>query len=263
MPINFEDIVHDPVCRGTGWSIVDEDELAAIVAWVAMGHSRHALNIIHEKDSKAPSITSVAAEAIKNLRHKDTDPTRWHRDGWVFQIISWIAMHRKNGVLTKGAYPHMIRAHKGLDGLYLELSDEGDEIRRVLICEEKATENPANILNKVWPEIKAVENGEKDAQITDAISQILERYAVDNIEQMVESVHWSDKKAYRVAITTLPMHENHEDRGKLFEKFSDAAPNYTSDRRMADTFVLHDIRAWMDQFCEKAISFIADRMHHV
>ena len=263
MPIVFETIEHLPTCIGSRWTIIDEDRLAAIVAWVAMGRSRHALKVIHEQQATDPSVQDVAAEAIKNLSHVPSDAVRYHRDGWVFQIISWVAMHVQGGPAVKGAYPHMIRAQKGIDGLYLELSASNDAIERVLICEEKASQNPANILGDVWRGIAEVESGAKDAQLTDGITQILERYPVQNLEAMVESVHWKDKKAYRVAITTLPAHQDLEKRRGLFSNYSTAAPGADSARRRAETLMLEDIRGWMGNFCARAVAYINERLEDV
>jgi hypothetical protein len=43
-----------------------------------------------------------------------------HRDGWMFQTISWLAANRANPTAAIRA-PHMILAHKGFDGLQIEI----------------------------------------------------------------------------------------------------------------------------------------------
>lgn len=262
MPITFESISHLPACVGNRWTILDENELAKLVAWVAMGKSRHSLKIIHHLQAEEPSVERVAVEAIQNLRY-NSDPTRYHRDGWVFQIISWITVHLQGGPTVKGAYPHTIRAHKGLDGLFLDLSENLEAIERVIICEDKATENPANILGSVWSGIQEIESGIKDAQLTDAISAILERYPVANLDAMIEAIHWTNKKAYRVALTTLPEHDDLERRGSLFANYPVVAPGEKHTRRRAETLMLEDVRQWMDSFCGKVIAYIEERQPHV
>jgi len=259
MPITFVNTPHPPICGGNQWTIVNEDNLAEIVAWVSLGQIRHSLKIINHNHTADPSVASAALEALKNLDPGTTKATRYHRDGWVFQIISWVTMHLQVGPGVKGAYPHMIRAHKGLDGLFLTLSDDQDVIEQVIICEDKATENPINILGKVWTGIKEVESGEKDAQLTEAITTILERYQVANIDQLIEAVHWKDKKGYRVAITTLPEHNDLQARESLFINFPVVAPGADLRRRHAETLMLDDVRSWMDSFCAKVVTYITEK----
>jgi hypothetical protein len=102
--------------------------------------------------------------AIRMLTVPDgEDP--WHRDGWVFQCVSWIvAAESRVGPLRP---PQMSHAEKGFDGLQLQLSSDSSRLVRVLVFEDKATENPRKtVRDKIWPELKALEAGDKDNALT-------------------------------------------------------------------------------------------------
>lgn len=62
---------------------------------------------------------AISPFAFKSKR--TTDPEKpWHRDGWMFQVISWIAAHLQNPE-DLIAPPHMIHAHKGFDGIHVRV----------------------------------------------------------------------------------------------------------------------------------------------
>lgn len=54
-----------------------------------------------------------------------------HRDGLLFQHISWVAarLALPNGYMTS---PHVRQADKGFDGFIIELEDGGREIKRIV-----------------------------------------------------------------------------------------------------------------------------------
>jgi hypothetical protein len=140
-----------------------------------MGQYRHVAQILDGLSVQPPKgKADHAVNAIAKFQlAKNGDP--WQRDGWVFQIISWIAANQqKNGAVV--APPHIFHAHKGFDGLQLELSKDGKAITAVVIFEDKATEDPrGTIRDDVWPEIAKLENGERLAELTHEVTGLLER----------------------------------------------------------------------------------------
>lgn len=104
-----------------------------------------------------PQVTLAAKKDAIALLSLKPDEKPWHRDGWMFQAISWIAAHNDGGIAIRA--PHLIKAHKGFDGLKLELSDAG-EVTAVVVFEDKATENPrATIRDDVRHSRAAAEKG--------------------------------------------------------------------------------------------------------
>jgi hypothetical protein len=178
---------------------------------------------------------------------------RWHRDGLVFQHISWIAAIIEKGNNVAASIPHLVPAHKGFDALLVPLSDSSEAREGIVICEDKATVNPrAEITSKVWPSISSVDSGERDAELNGELTAILQRYNVSNIEQIITEAHWRNRKAYRVSITVGNEHDAVSARKALFEGYDTTAPGELA-RRQAETFLVPQLRIWMDSFCEQVI----------
>lgn len=258
-PITLVACAHPPTCHGFRWDNLDEDRLALIVAWVVVGRFNHAEQILSRMDGqkRATAIEGAKTQAIKRLIVEGS-VTAEHRDGWVFQIISWIAacIHADGKVAT--SVPHYQLASKGFDGLLVPLTDSGTSFASLTVCEDKATKNPrSTITSQVWPELSKVEAGERDSELLAGLTAILQRYQVPDIERLLESVQWEENKQYRVSITASP-HDAKDDeaRKKLFNGYEDVIGGDDISRRRAETFVVPDLRLWMNQFCSRVVKVV-------
>jgi hypothetical protein len=149
------------------------------------------------------------------------------------------------------SFPHLRPADKGFDALLVPLDARGAALSGIIICEEKATGSPRKqITSEVWRSIASVEAGDRDAELTGELTAILERYRVQNIEQVVADAHWLNRKAYRVSVTITASDEPDAVRRKLFEGF-DSLAHGDLWRRRAETLTLLDLRGWMDDFSAK------------
>jgi hypothetical protein len=266
MTLKLSQIDHGDLCHGWSWLVEDEDKLAERVARVALGQYRHVQKILAGLEVAGPTTTSDhAAGAIELLSvAKGDDP--WHRDGWLFQTISWIAAHQENhGAVTRP--PHIIRAHKGFDGLQLELSVDGKSVAAVMIFEDKATDNARETIREhVWPGIAELESGKRFNQLTHDVTAALEaqkRLDADlDIDAAINAILWKDAKRYRVSITVGDTHASPDGRERLFKGFDEKAPGDVK-RRRAKTIYLPDLRKWMQQFAEKAIAHVKAISGHV
>lgn len=165
---------HDDLCHGWSWEIDDEDELIDQVARIAVGQYRHIARILAGLRSGPPTTSAEhVADAVAKLS-PDSDGSTWRRDGWIFQIISWIAaQHNKDAAITRAL--HIRKADHGFDGLQLELSADGASISAAAICEDKATDDPRKtITGKVWPEIEKFEANERITELTHDVTSLLE-----------------------------------------------------------------------------------------
>jgi hypothetical protein len=265
MPISLTSDDHTPLCRGHCWHISDEDELARCVARVLVGHSRHAERIISGLPAKDPRID---AEAVKNAKvvislADDEDP--WHRDGLVFQIISWIAARKRAGDGTITRTPHLIRAHKGFDGVQIEVDFTSASVSSVILFEDKATINPREtIRDDVWPELKKIEQGDRRNEVIQEVSSLLLQASgrVD-YDAAIESLFWKDARGYRVSITVGNTHATPAARKRLFKDY-DTIVGGADDchRRGAETFFIEDLRPWMAQFCARVVSILDSEFAH-
>jgi len=249
---------HDPLCCGYCWEIHDQDSLAKLVAWTVQGHFQHAERILNGQSPRTPiSPQTFREQAIRSLTlppHTGDEAKRWHRDGYVFQHIAWIAAQLEAGGTIASSMPHPRAADKGFDAILVPLESDRNAIQGVVICEEKATGNPRReITRKVWPAVASIEAGERDAELNAEITVILRAYHVANIDEVLTEAHWLQRKAYRISITVSPGHDEEEARLGLFEGYDDHAPGEMS-RRRAETLALPNMRQWMDDFCAQVVA---------
>lgn len=249
---------HSPgLCEGSEWIVLNEDALAELVARIAVGQYRHVAKILLGEGAAEHSVTQAAkTDAIAMLTLKPNEKP-WHRDGWLFQAISWIAAHDAGGVGIRA--PHLIKAHKGFDGLKLELTSTG-HVTAVIIFEDKATEQSRDtIRNDVWPGIVSIEQGARTNELSQEVSALLEAqlrtFPNLDIDAAVQQIVWKNARHYRVAITVDKPHNTAEERKKLFKDYDIHAPGNVA-RRGAETLCVPNLRVWMNDFSERVESKI-------
>lgn len=253
MTLVLKQIDHDNLCHGWEWEVEDIDILAERVARVALGQYRHIAQILEGVTGAAPAGSAQhAADALKKLMvAKNGDP--WHRDGWLFQIISWIAANQeKQGAAL--APPHIFHAHKGFDGMQLEISGDGKSVTAAVIFEDKATEKARRTIKRdVWPDIVDLEAGGRIAELTHEASAILERqrhlYPDLDIDDAIDRILWQEARRYRVSISIGDKHKTADQRKKLFKHY-DASADGDVVRRRAETMHFDDLREWMTNFSD-------------
>ena len=251
--ITFEPISNGKLWSGSDWYITDEDELATLIARVALGQYRHVLNVLNETDCIAYAPTQSALEgAIRTLTAKDPE-NPWQRDGWLFQVISWIAANIQDPASLKSP-PHIIHADKGFDGLHLRLDEANENVVLAIVCEEKATDGPrGKITSQVWPEFQSLEAGMRDNELVSETTTLLAQNDHVNPDKAVHEILWKQARAFRVSITIGDKEFSKNGRKKLFKGYENAAPGDNLEKRRAETFHQSDLRDWMKRMAVKAI----------
>jgi len=251
MTLVLKQIDHDDLCHGWEWSVDNIDVLAERVARVALGQYRHVAQILEGLNVAAPAAKAAyAGDALAKLKvAKNGDP--WQRDGWLFQVISWIAANQQK-MDSALAPPHIFHAHKGFDGMQLELSDDRKSVTAVIVFEDKATEDArATIRDDVWPDIAKFEEGKRIAELTHEATALLETqqhlYPELQIDDAIDRILWQEARRYRVSITIDDTHAKEPDRRRLFKDFDTSAAGEVI-RRRAETMHFDDLRDWMDKF---------------
>ena len=233
--------------------VEDENALVELLARVAIGQARVAERILHEDGLVHIHYPMGGYEGARNLLKVGPSGDPAHRDGWMFQVISWIAAHRagRSGVIRS---PHMRHADKGLDGLLVEFDDM--EIARVVISEEKATGNARNMVrDRVWPEFQDFETGRRDAELVDGVSTLLAGVGHPNPDAVVAAILWTEKRAYRVAVTIDDTHASKKGLKALYKGYEGAVSGEI-DRRRAEAFPVQDLRPWFESIAVKATAII-------
>ena len=213
-----------PECIFAEWSINEKQRgvLVEIIAYLYLRQEENAQRVIRslEPNLRAPK-GRVADNVVRKLtapHQKDIDLAQTgsglekeaakkrietsiiHRDGLLFQHISWVVARIAipNGYMTS---PHVRQADKGFDGFIIELDEAKGEIKRILLCEDKALITPRKLISSsVWPEIKAIRRGDRDDEILADLVTLLKSVPDIDAEAAVDEVFWEEVREYRVAV---------------------------------------------------------------
>jgi len=252
MPIELTPFTHSPLCIGSSWAIQDDAVLADQIARVALGQSRQVAKILAGAGVKLLPVTQGATKAAIKLLTVPKGKPPWHRDGWMFQVMSWIAANRSQPMALISA-PHMIHAHKGFDGIQLEIDATTGVVTAVVIFEDKATENPrSTITADVWPEIRKMEAGDRENALAQEVAGLLMAQHTIDVDSAIETTIWKQVRRYRISITVGDDHADATGRKKLFNGYDGVAPGGI-ERRCGETLYVEDLRPWMQKLSENAI----------
>ena len=253
MPLKSTSFNEHPLCFGFTWHIGDEAKLAQLVALLLAGHYRHVIKVLGSLPGVPPPTTEEAIDhLITAMGPPTTNDQRYQRDGWVFQMISWVAAQLLMNKDVAASIPHPRPSNKGFDGLLVELTAGGGTLVGVVVCEDKATENPRQTIRQlVWPEFSDCEAGHRDFELQSEITLALERYGAKNVDTLIQSIFWKGKLKYRIMITA-PKTDSSVARKQLFKNYRDIVGGKYK-RRRAEILTLDDLRGWMDAFCKAVI----------
>ena len=248
MPITLTAFAIQTEWEGCTWSVASIDELANAIAIVAVGQARHVATILHAA-GLGPKPTSKAAirGGIKLLTHTGNIA---HRDGWMFQVMSWLAAQLREPDALMNT-PHLIHAHKGLDGLQVSV-DGTNAVKAVVLFEDKATENPrSTVTGKVWPEFVEFEVGHNENLIAAEVAHLLAVDGHPDPQQAVSDIMWKQVRRYRLSITDEQSTD--QSQAKLFKGYASNVPG-ALERRRAEVFEVKGLRTWMNTLAAAAIA---------
>ncbi len=252
MPLKYTKFQPCDECHGHQWFIQNEDYLAFLVARLLIGQYRHVQRILLDGNTlPAPSISTTGVDDLVNKMTATSAEAIYHRDGWVFQMITWIAAKLIEPQLMS-APPQSQSAMAGIDNLFVRVSE--NKVTQIVIGEDKATINERDtIRDQVWPELRNFETGRRDHELLNEITPILERCgSTINVDECLVNLFWEQIRSYRVCVT-VKSDMDIAARKKLFKDFEAVATGHIS-KRCADTFVVGALRQWMDSFCDKVIN---------
>lgn len=251
MPIRLTPFTVGNLFSGCTWEVEDVDRLAAQIAAVAVGQSRHIERVIAGAQLGPPATQATTiAGALALLTVVGGDPS--HRDGWLFQVMSWLAAHTAvpAGLIRA---PHMQLAHKGFDGLQLELDADTGTVTAAVIFEDKATSNPRDtIREEVWPEFANLEAGARDHLLTAEVVALLQTRPDLDPSVAIQNVIWKAARSYRVSITINATHSTDGGRRRLFRGYDTVAAGHLG-RRRGNVLELQQLRAWMQDLADRSI----------
>lgn len=258
MPLRLRDIDCSPLVVDYEYDISDKNLLVQYVGELILGNHRHILNVINTLSTTSPINPNISITYVINMLK---NPNTHKRDGWLFQMISWISLAIKNkGEVYLSQHPHNAPAQHGIDGLSIVLNKD-DTISKIIITEDKCTTNPRmRIRKEVFPEFQAFENGEKDHALIGILSNLLSNIDSDKLLQSVQNdIFNNDFRQYRVGITREKTHNSIKGRKGLFADYDGCVVGDLPTRRSGATIYIDDLRNWMNDFAEKTIDYLESK----
>lgn len=225
MPIAFNQ-TSTAECVFSEWTISNKNraKLIEVIAYLYLRQEENAQRVINTLDPQprvpkgkvaenvvrkltAPRAEDVellksGTEAQKKAAGKRIETSIIHRDGLLFQHISWVAarLELPDSYMTS---PHVRQADKGFDGFIIELDESVSEIKRIVLCEDKASKSPRNLItSSVWPEIGTIRNGDRDDEILADLVTLLRVVPSIDAEEAVDKIFWEGAREFRVAVAT-------------------------------------------------------------
>ncbi len=257
MPIRLTSYQQDNLCVGHVWEIANEDLLVDIVAQVMIGKQRHVLKILEGTTGRSVNFSKNAVRDATEKLTVEPGAEPWHRDGLVFQVLSWIAANLVSNQLSIIRPPHLIPAQKGFDGIQVDIDSTTNKVSAVVIFEDKATTSPREtIRDNVWPEFSDFHKGGRESELEQEITTLLEtrKNLIPDVDSAIETLIWEKVRKFRVAITAEECHMNSTGRKRLFKGYDQVVPVNNSDYRKAEIIHINNLRQWMENFSQRVIN---------
>lgn len=236
-------MINDDYCEGVSLSIVDQEALARAVALVLVQEFLLARRLLGgEPTVEVEALEPEFIDEIVERRLKCID--RYHRDGYLFQLMMWLAAHLDSAPGDLVALPQSQPAAKGQDGIIVHRS--ADAVVALSICEDKATDNPrATVRKEVLPAIRDYEAGGRKDELRSAVITALGAVGnvpLDEAQELVRRISWSEARRYRLRIALGSRRTP-----TLFRGFEREAPGPES-RRSGQTVLIPDLRNALERF---------------
>jgi hypothetical protein len=234
-------LVDDAYCQGVTFEVTDIDALARAIALILVQEFSLAKQLATGTGTTIPALHLERSDIDDIIARRLKPVDKYHRDGLLFQLVMWLAVHLdlQDGDLV--ALPHSQGSAKGQDSLIVHRAS--DSVVALSICEDKATENPRDtVRDDVWPEIKVYESGGRRDELRSGIIATLGTGGVgtEEAERLIRGISWEGRRRYRVRVTI-----DKKRTSTLFDGFSDLISGGNEMRR-GETMSLPDVRAWMD-----------------
>lgn len=261
MPFKLIDTDCSDLVYDYEYEITNKSLLSEYVGELVLGHYMHILNVIISLSSSPPNPPDKIIDyAIEKLNVSEGVHII-HRDGWLFQMISWLALaHRNLGNNYHSQHPHFAPAQHGIDGLSIVLKMD-NTIEKIIITEDKCTDNPRDsIRNQVFPEFRDFEDGRKDSALITVLSSLIANLDAGRIFQSVQNdIYNTNLRMYRIGVTRDESHNSITGRRRLFKNYDSYVEGDSSDRRSGATIHLEDMREWMQDFSNKVINYLESK----
>ena len=267
MPITATTVPIDSNSIGDKWIINDEAELARLVGLVLKCEFGHAEAILQNIPVSTIMYTasqeaSVKANVIKALTlvidpltGKETRNTKkWHRDGVLFETISWIVARKYSSPETLLRDPHIDPTTQGLDGLMIELNAAKDDVVATTVLEDKCTEKAEYTFSYVTMPALKKHHVEHRKVLESATSLLRQEFKAGALSAMAAKTIGMGVRKYRSSLTIEHSEDNTTDRQRVFKKYNELIGISQSARIGCTLLTGSDMRDWFEDFAQKVIN---------
>jgi hypothetical protein len=255
MPFILTEKTCSPLVVDYEYEVSNKTLLAQYVGDMLLGHHGHVLRILNRLSTIAPTPPN---ESIDSVINQITSASDAKRDGWLFQMISWLVLAKLHaGSDFHANYPHSAPAQHGLDGLAIKLKND-KTLDKIIITEDKCTSSPRNLITQqIFPEFKDFENHTKDNALIGIVTVLLRNLDAGSILQQVQNnIYDTRYRLYRIGITREEEHNDELGRRKLFKHYDSHVTGATAERRSAATIHIPNLRSWMKDFEGLVIAYL-------
>jgi len=252
----------DADVSGLTWTVADLGKLARLIAIVSLGQAQHAARIIAALEPAAPAFSDAdliedakAQMQVRGGTEDERQASRMHRDGFLFECMSWIVARQGADERTFLKDPHIDATSHGLDGLIIELHPTAPKVRSATICEDKCTANPRRLFRRDVMRTFGEHHGNKRARdlVANAVAIIRESgLNGTDATKAAARVLKRSARSYRAALTTGVLDEDR--RVRLFRGFA-ALDGIVQAQRIGATLEIDgDLRMWFQALADAVVA---------
>jgi hypothetical protein len=240
-----------PQCLGSVWTVADPDMLAEVCAQILVGRALHAAMILDgvHPAGTPPIVSAALKEKLRMELHPQTDPKIWHRDGLLFETISWVAARLTATVNDAISDPHLKATNQGTDCVKVTIDPETRTLTRATVYEYKCTTNWRQLFSQdVLAAFREYVSGERDNQLAQAAITLLISLGLTPQERNAayDELVRTRPLAFEASLTVAPSGFTAEQRLALFGGYDAIAGDIAT--RGGNTMPLDDVRAWFAAF---------------
>lgn len=259
MPVKLVFFDETSLVHGFSIEVTDKKLLASYVSTLLLGYQDHIEQIIQSIENNRPYIPNRNIESLIQKINDKVEITK--RDGWLFQMISWIAVQiafKEKRIYSQ--IPHDAPAQHGIDGILVILNNDG-VLESIVITEDKASENPRQIIKQqVFPEFIEFESGEHDHKLVNRVTGLLKNNVPNNLmKEIQEDIYRIELRIYRIGITHDTSYRESGGYFRLFKDYDKVVVDDHHGRRSAATLTTSNLREWMDDFASLVICDLESR----
>lgn len=243
-----------PQCLGTVWTVADVDALAEVCAQIMIGRALHAAMILDGSHpvGTPPIISAALKKKLQLELHPTTDPKVWHRDGLLFEIISWVAARLTATPNEAISDPHLKATNQGTDCVKVTIDPATRTLVRATIYEYKCTTNWQKLFSRdVLKAFREYVSGERDNKLAQAAISLLTElgFTRDERNAAYDELVQARPLSFQASLTVEPSAFSADERLALFAGYDDIAGDIAT--RGGNTMPLDNVRDWFAAFATR------------